>query len=198
MYAHFASTFHLDQLSCAGEYAPQVGFGWTNGVAIDLALRYDFHSLEELEEGAASAHAAAAAVGGVHAASANSDSGHHHSAASSDHHQQRSGDEIEVDVVTLATPASLAGHAGIPGVTSPGQPTSDMDVEASMHMLQAAEAAAANVDSAAALLRQHLQGQLHGHDHHVAHVRHQSSAATLGAGDVDVGAGMGPPGWETM
>jgi neutral trehalase len=30
-----------------GEYAPQVGFGWTNGVALDFALRFDFESLEE-------------------------------------------------------------------------------------------------------------------------------------------------------
>ena len=30
-----------------GEYSPQVGFGWTNGVALDLAVRYNFTSLEE-------------------------------------------------------------------------------------------------------------------------------------------------------
>lgn len=30
-----------------GEYTPQVGFGWTNGVALDLAVRYNFSTLEE-------------------------------------------------------------------------------------------------------------------------------------------------------
>jgi alpha,alpha-trehalase len=32
-----------------GEYVPQVGFGWTNGVALDLALGFDFETLEEEE-----------------------------------------------------------------------------------------------------------------------------------------------------
>lgn len=29
-----------------GEYTPQVGFGWTNGVALDLITRYNFTTLD--------------------------------------------------------------------------------------------------------------------------------------------------------
>ena len=36
-----------------GEYPPQLGFGWSIGVALDLLTRADFASLDEVEEGAA-------------------------------------------------------------------------------------------------------------------------------------------------
>ena len=29
-----------------GEYVPQVGFGWTNGVALDLMVGFDFPALD--------------------------------------------------------------------------------------------------------------------------------------------------------
>ena len=38
-----------------GEYPPQLGFGWSIGVALDLLTRADFASLDEVEEGAAGA-----------------------------------------------------------------------------------------------------------------------------------------------
>lgn len=34
-----------------GEYAPQIGFGWTCGAALDLLVSFDFESLEEGVEG---------------------------------------------------------------------------------------------------------------------------------------------------
>lgn len=36
----------LGQGGGGGEYVPQTGFGWSNGVAIDLAMRYNFDDLE--------------------------------------------------------------------------------------------------------------------------------------------------------
>jgi neutral trehalase len=32
-----------------GEYTPQSGFGWTNGVALDLLARFDFPHLEAVD-----------------------------------------------------------------------------------------------------------------------------------------------------
>lgn len=36
----------LGQGGGGGEYVPQTGFGWTNGAAIDIAMRYNFKNLE--------------------------------------------------------------------------------------------------------------------------------------------------------